>query len=135
MQNLVLRVSGSDGSQIIYNPPIAQALELVEQIKDGYGVYTLRDQNKNDVTLSLWLTIESAMGTYLPALCFGSGEVLYYKNEKADDSWIEFAGYDHPTELLTDDFDLIVKMVKDFYEKGTVKELSNRYDFLNSDMV
>ncbi len=48
---------------------------------------------------------------------------LYYDNPKAEGKWVEFAGAEMADRLFTDDFDLVVSMVREFYDTGWVKGL------------
>ena len=116
------------------NPTFEDVISLVNNIEGACGVYDIERVNPPDL-MPMRLNIEYCDGRYLPAICFLSGEVFFYKNLKADDGWIKVACYEYPMEILTDDFDLIVSMVKEFYETGTVKILNHQYDFSKSDRV
>ena len=85
------------------------------------------------------LSVEGDDGLYLPLTTYGNSngvpEVYNYRNPNADDSWAEIGCYEYPMEILTDDFDLIVSMFKEFYEKGTVSAVNFQYDFSKTDRV
>ena len=134
MENLLLRTWGNSDSKSIENPTLADVIESTTIFRGGPGEFGIF-RNDASGSLQVILAIESDKDLYLPALCFPDGRKLYYKNHNADDSWVEFSVHESPTELLTDDFDLIVGMIKEFYEAGTVKDLNHEYDFTKSDRV
>lgn len=113
------------------NPTLDVVLKLLEELKGSLSQFDL-DFLGNAKPGDAALSIMEDSGLYLPMIQIyreGGSEIFQYKNSNADDSWIEFSAYEYPTEIMTDDFNLIVSMVKEFYETGMVKALNHQYDF------
>ena len=129
------------GEKFIDNPTWSQTRELLEELNGGFGQFDLEwyEAHKSGGMESLTgIFVEGGDGWYRPDLSFDTKDgpqIRAYKNPKADDSWVELAGYEYPLEVVTDDFNLIIKMVGEFYESGTVKGLNHIYDYTKSDRV
>ncbi len=69
------------------------------------------------------LVVESEKGNYMPSMLVGGrpSEVKVLVNEDGRDKEdVPIGGYDVDAMAVTQDFDLIIRMVKEFYETGNV---------------
>jgi len=126
------------GRDRIDNPSWSEIVQFIETARGSLKTIILewRDAPIPGVH---GLFMEGDEGLYLlSTYCLNSDdepEVYHYRNPHADDSWAEIGCYEYPMEILTDDFDLIVSMFKEFYEKGTVSAVNFQYDFSKTDRV
>jgi len=120
------------GRDMVDNPTWSDVNQFLETVRGNLKHLKMEYLN-TPVPGTRGLSVEGDDGLYLPlTLCKnsdGTSAVYYYRNLNADDSWVEVAGYDYPTEILTDDFELVISMFKEFYEKGSVSAVNFQYDF------
>ena len=70
------------------------------------------------------LSVESEDGNYLPTMLItGEGYVRGFVNQSGRDKEdVSIGGYNYDAMSVTQDFDLIVRMIKEFYETGDVSK-------------
>ena len=126
------------GRNMVDKPTWNDINQFLATVKGSLKYLTLECINASVPGTKL-LSVDCDEGLYLLATYCknidGEPEVYHYQNTNADDSWAEIGCYEYPMEILTDDFDLIVSMFKEFYEKGTVSAVNFQYDFSKTDRV
>ena len=69
----------------------------------------------------VFLEIESEDGNYMPSMLVRGGINKVFVNEDGRDKEdVTIGGYDVDAMAVTQDFDLIVRMIKEFYETGDI---------------
>ena len=88
----------------------------------------LKEEADFSLTITPWpekgaikLAVESENGHYKPALLVNEGSARVFVNpEGRDKKDVPIGGYDCDAMSVTQDFALIVRMIKEFYETGDV---------------
>ena len=67
------------------------------------------------------IQVQGENGYFLPVILDADGELREYVNLEGEGKEpVEIGGYDYDAMMVTQDYDLIVRMVKEFYETGDV---------------
>ena len=69
------------------------------------------------------LEVQSADGNYMPVMGIKGGHLYDFNNPAVKETaLVEICGYDYDPTSVTQDYDLIVRMIKEFYHTGNVPE-------------
>ena len=107
-----------DGT-ITNNPIWSDVEKALEILKDEADMFLriVPEPEKGPSSLQ----VQSENGYYLPVLSTADEGVREYINLEAEgEEPIEIQGYIYDAMTVTQDYDLIVRMVKEFYETGDV---------------
>lgn len=125
------RLEVSLGKDEVHNPSWETIGKFLMKFQEGINQLELGwyEVEKSSSWLVNGLFVQGDNGLYQPSWYYldRTPRIMDYKNPNADDSWVELGPYEYPSEILTDDFDLIVSMFKEFYETGEVKALNHVY--------
>ena len=106
---------------------ILQLLKRGPKEGDIFAIENLNPMPGQAKRLSIEFDEETTV--FMPILNVSANEpLIHYNNPKAEGKMIEFAGADIADRFFTDDFDLVVSMVREFYETSWVKSLASPED-------
>ena len=111
----------------INNPSWKETLSLLEQARMKGDIISFHNNTDGrNVPRELSLEIDAEEQLFMPILVMAPGELMrYYNNPNGNPSEeVAFSGGDMSTDVLISDFDLIIQMVKEFYETGGVRALT-----------
>jgi|GEM_PF-2387768 len=124
MSRFILKWRGS-----IRNPSWDQIVEALKQAKDLGGIVRLNlidaEPGQPD---GFDVETDEDVDLYRPVMGIKGGGIRYYEKVSAGPGYVEFGGGDRLVSSLSDDFDLMIQMAKEFYETGNVKALKNPED-------
>ena len=99
-----------------------KVMAALEDLKQKGGGLRLRNASaKTGEPTSLYIEADKHDKTFQPVLGIEGGNPRHYENRSVTPEVVDFSGRMDVTSTLTDDFDLIVKMTKEFYDTGDVK--------------
>ena len=95
----------------------SEILNLLGTVKEEGGIINLK---RGEDVFSL--EVDKVAKTYFPILDpVQKGPLRFYYNSDKDMTMVDFDGVMQSAALLTDDFDLILRLTKEFFETGDVK--------------
>jgi len=111
------------------NPSWAQVMEALQEAKKVGGIMRLDiiDAEPGQPE-GFDVETDEDVDLYRPVMGIKGGGIRYYENISAGPGYVEFGGGDRLVSSLSDDFDLMIQMAKEFYETGNVKALKNPED-------
>ena len=116
--NMELRWNGKKVENATWADVEAVLPELKEE---GSFRLTIWPQHKTGTSL---LDVQSENGNYMPSMLVAGerGVRVFVNPEGRDKDYVSIGGYQNDAMALTQDFDLVVRMIKEFYDTGDVSK-------------
>jgi len=113
----------------VTNPSWEQVVTALRGAKeDGSSVTLIQGGTEPGQPYRFTIEADEDVELYRPAMGIKGGGIRYYEKVSAGPGYVEFGGGDRLVSSLSDDFDLMIQMAKEFYETGNVKALKNPKD-------
>lgn len=126
MLNLVLSWRG-----LFRNPSWEQVMAALLEAKKLGGIMRLDIVDAEPgLPDGFDVEMDEDVDLYRPVMSIKGSGLRYYENKSAGSGFVEFGGGDLRAGSLSDDFNLMIKMAREFYETGDVKVLKNPEDLL-----
>ena len=100
---------------------VAQAIEASQ--KNGCAVTMYNKAAESSDAKWLMLEVDEDIGVFHPALLFEPTDMRFFENINGGAETIEFNANEASTGVLTDDIETVLRLAKEFYETGDVKEM------------
>ena len=119
---LSLRLRGGNG--YIDDPTWDQVVQAIEASKKN-GIYAIiyNEAAENPGVRWLALDIDETIGVFQPILLLNPTGMRVFENINGSEELIEFNGSEASTGTVTDDMATVLRLAKEFYETGDVKEM------------
>ena len=100
---------------------VVQAIEASK--KNGFNVTIYNNAAGDPGVDSIVLEIDEDTGIFQPVLLMNPIGMRVFENINGSEELIEFNGSDTVSGIVTDDMATVLRLAKEFYETGDVKEM------------
>jgi len=108
----------------IDDPTWAQVVQVIEESKKKGCAVTIYNNAAGDPGVdSLMLEIDEDTGIFQPVLFLNPTGMRVFENVNGSEEIVEFNGSDTVTGIVTDDMATVLRLAREFYETGDVKEM------------
>ena len=114
------------GNVFIDDPTWDQVVQAIKASKKNSLAVTIENKVAgNPGVIYLMLEVDEDIGVFHPGLLLNPIGTRFFENINGSAELIEFNGSDISTGTVTDDMATVLRLAKEFYETGDVKEMKS----------